>query len=55
MGSGKGAVEYWVVVIKPGNVLFEVAGVPQDVALEALKIACYKLPIKTRILIREKI
>jgi len=55
MGSGKGAVEYWVVVIKPGNVLFEIAGVPKDVALEALKIASYKLPIKTKILIREEI
>jgi large subunit ribosomal protein L16 len=53
MGSGKGAVEYWVVVIKPGNVLFEINGVSKDIALEALKIACYKLPIKTKILMRE--
>jgi large subunit ribosomal protein L16 len=50
MGSGKGAVEYWVVVIKPGTILFELAGVPKEVAISALKIACYKLPIKTRIL-----
>jgi large subunit ribosomal protein L16 len=53
MGSGKGAVEYWVVVIRPGTVIFEVAGVPKDVAMEALKIACYKMPIKTKILSRE--
>lgn len=55
MGSGKGAVEYWVVVIRPGNVLFEVGGVPKDIAMQALKIACYKLPIKTRILFKEVI
>nr|AYO28725.1 ribosomal protein L16 [Neotessella volvocina] len=50
MGSGKGAVEYWVVVVKPGTVLFEIKGVPEDIALQALRTACYKLPIKTRIL-----
>ena len=50
MGSGKGAVDYWVVVIKPGNILIELEGVPHDVALQALKVACHKLPIKTRIL-----
>lgn len=50
MGSGKGAVEYWVAVIKPGTVLFEISGVSQEIALEALKIASYKLPIKTKIL-----
>ncbi len=55
MGSGKGGVEYWVVVIKPGTILFEVAGVSREIALEALKIASYKLPIKTRILIKEDI
>jgi large subunit ribosomal protein L16 len=54
MGSGKGAVEYWVVVIKPGNILFEVTGVTKEVALEALRIASYKLPIKTRILIKNQ-
>lgn len=53
MGSGKGAVEYWVVVIKPGTVLFEVAGVTKEIAMEAFRIACYKLPIKTRILTKE--
>lgn len=55
MGSGKGAVDYWVVVVKPGMVLFEVKGVTKEVALQALKIACYKLPIKSRILIKENI
>jgi large subunit ribosomal protein L16 len=55
MGSGKGSVEYWVVVIKPGNILFEVAGVSQEVAFEALKIASYKLPIKTRIITKKEI
>jgi len=53
MGSGKGAVEYWVVVIKPGTILFEVAGVTKEIAMEAFRIACYKLPIKTRILTKE--
>jgi large subunit ribosomal protein L16 len=55
MGSGKGAVEYWVVVIKPGNVLFELAGVSREIAVQALKTASYKLPIKSKILIREEI
>jgi len=55
MGSGKGAVEYWVVVIKPGTVLFEIGGVSEDVALEALKVASYKLPIRSKILIKEKV
>jgi large subunit ribosomal protein L16 len=55
MGSGKGAVDYWVVVIKPGNILFELKGVPKEVALHALKIARYKLPIKTKIIVRENI
>jgi large subunit ribosomal protein L16 len=55
MGSGKGAVDYWVVVIKPGNILFEITGVTKEIALEALKIASYKLPIKTKILIKNEI
>jgi large subunit ribosomal protein L16 len=55
MGSGQGAVDYWVVVIKPGNILFELKGVPKEVALHALKIARYKLPIKTKIIVRENI
>ncbi len=52
MGSGKGSVEYWVAVIRPGNILFEILGVPKEIALKALKIASYKLPIKTKILTR---
>lgn len=55
MGSGKGAVDYWVVVVKPGMVLFELKGVTKEIALQALKIACYKLPIKSRILVKENI
>jgi large subunit ribosomal protein L16 len=54
MGAGKGAVDYWVVVVRPGNILFEIAGVTNEIALEALKIASYKLPIKTRILRKEE-
>jgi large subunit ribosomal protein L16 len=52
MGSGKGAVEYYVAVIKPGRVLFEMGGVPEDEAREALRLAAFKLPIKTRIIRR---
>ena len=50
MGSGKGSPEYWVAVVKPGRVLFEVAGVGDDTAKEALRLAGHKLPIKTKIL-----
>ena len=53
MGSGKGSPEYWVAVVKPGRVLFEVAGVTEDVAHEALRLAGYKLPCKTKIIARE--
>mgnify|MGYP001271527421 CR=1 FL=1 len=53
MGSGKGSPEYWVAVVKPGRVLFEIAGVADDVAREALRLAGYKLPIKTKIVKRE--
>ena len=49
MGSGKGAPEYWVAVVKPGRVMFEIAGVPEEVAREALRLASHKLPIKTKI------
>ena len=49
MGSGKGSPEYWVAVVKPGRVMFEIAGVPEDVAREALRLASHKLPIKTKI------
>lgn len=48
MGSGKGAVEYYVSIVKPGTVIFEMDGVPEDKAKEALKLAAYKLPIKCR-------
>ena len=54
MGSGKGAVEYWVVVIKPGNILFEIGGVTKEIAVRALELAQHKLPIKTKILVREE-
>jgi large subunit ribosomal protein L16 len=50
MGKGKGAVEYWVAVVKPGRILFEVGGVPLDVAKEALRLAAQKLPVKTKFL-----
>lgn len=53
MGSGKGAVEWWIANIKPGRVMFEVTGVPEDVAREALRLAVHKLPMKCRILSRE--
>nr|YP_009313345.1 Ribosomal protein L16 [Dichotomaria marginata]SCW21599.1 Ribosomal protein L16 [Dichotomaria marginata] len=48
MGSGKGAPEYWVAVIKPGHILFEITGVPEKTAKNAMKLASYKLPIKTK-------
>jgi large subunit ribosomal protein L16 len=51
MGKGKGAVEYWVAVCKPGRVVFEIGGVPLDVAKEALRLAAQKLPVKTKFLI----
>ncbi len=53
MGKGKGAPDHWVAVIKPGHVIFELAGVPQEMAKEAMRLASYKLPIKTRFLVRE--
>ena len=52
MGSGKGSPEFWVAVVKPGRVMFEIAGVPEDVAREALRLASHKLPIKTKIVAR---
>lgn len=53
MGSGKGAPEYWVAVVKPGRVMFELDGVPEEVAREALRLAMHKLPIKCKIASRE--
>ena len=54
MGSGKGALEYWVAVVKPGRVMFEIAGVSEEVAREALRLASHKLPIKTKFVKREE-
>ena len=53
MGSGKGNPEYWVAVVKPGRVLFEMAGVPEDVAREAMRLAAHNLPIKTKFIARD--
>ena len=49
MGSGKGSLEYWVAVVKPGRVMFEIAGVPEPTAREALRLATHKLPVKCKI------
>ena len=53
MGSGKGAPEYWVAVVKPGRVLFEMKDIPEEIAREALRLAAHKLPIKTKFIKRE--
>ena len=53
MGKGKGSPEYWVAVVKPGRVMFEIAGVPEAVAREALRLASHKLPIQTKIVKKE--
>ena len=55
MGSGKGNPEYWVAVVKPGRVMFEMAGVTEDLAREAMRLAAHKLPIKTKFVKREDI
>ena len=52
MGSGKGSPEYWVSVVKPGRIMFEIAGVSEEVAREALRLASHKLPIKTKVMAR---
>ena len=52
MGSGKGALDYWVAVVKPGRVLFEIAGIPEEVAREALRLASHKLPCRCKIVSR---
>ncbi|MBO5413871.1 MAG: 50S ribosomal protein L16 [Clostridia bacterium] len=54
MGKGKGATEYWVAVVKPERVLFEIAGVTEDIAREALRLAAHKLPVKTKFVKREE-
>ncbi|MBD1835957.1 50S ribosomal protein L16 [Trichocoleus sp. FACHB-90] len=53
MGSGKGSPEFWVAVVKPGRILFEIAGVPEATAREAMRLASNKLPIKTKFITRE--
>ena len=53
MGKGKGAPEYWVAVVKPGRVMFEIAGVPEETAREALRLASHKLPVQTKFVKRE--
>ena len=55
MGSGKGSPEYWVAVVKPGRVMFEMAGVTEDIAREALRLASHKLPVKTKFIIKEEV
>ena len=55
MGSGKGSPEYWVAVVKPGRVMFEIAGVSEDVAREALRLASHKLPIRCKFVKREEL
>ena len=52
MGSGKGSPEYWVSVVRPGRIMFEIAGVSEEVAREALRLASHKLPIKTKVITR---
>lgn len=52
MGSGKGNPEYWVAVIKPGRIIFEIAGVPEETAREAMRLASFKLPFKTKFVVR---
>jgi large subunit ribosomal protein L16 len=55
MGSGKGSPEFWVAVVKPGRIMFEIAGVNEDVAQEAIRLAQFKLPMKTRFIVREEL
>lgn len=55
MGKGKGSPEYWVAVVKPGRIMFELAGVPEDVAKEAMRLAAHKLPIKTKFVARKDV
>ena len=54
MGSGKGSPEFWVAVVKPGRVMFEIAGVPEETAREAMRLASHKLPLKTKFVAREE-
>jgi large subunit ribosomal protein L16 len=52
MGSGKGSPEYWVAVVKPGRILFEIGGVPEDIARESMRLAMHKLPIKVKFIVK---
>ena len=53
MGSGKGSPEYWVAVVKPGRVMFEIAGVTEELAREAMRLASHKLPVKTKFIVKQ--
>jgi large subunit ribosomal protein L16 len=55
MGSGKGNVEKWVAVVKPGKIMFELAGVSEEIAREAMRLASHKLPVKTKFVKREEV
>jgi large subunit ribosomal protein L16 len=55
MGSGKGSPEFWVAVVRPGRIMFEIAGVSEEAAREAMRLAANKLPMKTRFLVREEL
>lgn len=55
MGSGKGSPEYWVAVVHPGKIIYEITGVPEAIARQALKIAAYKMPVKTKFLLKSEI
>jgi large subunit ribosomal protein L16 len=54
MGSGKGSPEFWVAVVKPGRIMFEIGGVSEEIAREAMRLAAYKLPIKTKFIVRSQ-
>ena len=54
MGKGKGAPEYWVAVVKPGRIMFEIEGVPEETAKEAMRLASHKLPVKTKFVVRSR-
>ncbi|MBW8009779.1 MAG: 50S ribosomal protein L16 [Chloroflexi bacterium] len=54
MGKGKGNVEFWVAVVKPGRIMFELGGLPKEIAIEALRVAAYKLSVKTKIVFKEE-
>ena len=54
MGSGKGSPEYWVAVVKPGRVMFEIGGVSEELAREAMRLAAHKLPIKCKFVVKEE-